>query len=202
MDFIVDIEEIRKRARRHIEDGLHTQDYGLDRDQVVKILNDALATEYLCVLRNRFHYFHGDGDSFYCRGERLLQHAQEEQDHADQIAERIKQWGGKSELHPSAIAEHSHSDYREGTCLTDMIREDLIAERIAIEMYREMMRYFGDKDPTSRIMMQGILANEEEYADELADLLFAVQPDTNESSKRLYFSSEVPGNAEIEKVRS
>lgn len=202
MDFAANIEEIRKRARRHIEEGPFTEDYRLDRDQAVRILNDALATEYMCVLRYRFHYFMATGIHSIAVAKEFFQHAQEEQGHADQLAERIKQLGGKPELHPSVIAERSHSEYREGTSLADMIREDLIAERIAIETYREIVRYFGDKDPTSRVMMEGILAKEEEHADELADLLFAVQPDTNQDPKRLYFSDEVPGQADGGKVRS
>ncbi|MFY4729029.1 ferritin-like domain-containing protein [Nitrospira sp. BLG_2] len=202
MDFIANIEEIRKRARRHIEEGAFTKDYALDRDPVVRILNDALATEYMCVLRYRFHYFMATGIHSASVAKEFFQHAQEEQDHADQLAERIKQLGGKPELHPSVIAERSHSEYREGTSLADMIREDLIAERIAIETYREMVRYFGDKDTTSRVMMEGILAKEEEHADELADLLFAVQPDTNQGSRHLYFSDETPGRTEREQVGS
>jgi len=156
----------------------------------------------MCVLRYRFHYFMATGINSAAVAEEFMEHAQEEQAHADQLAERIKQLGGKPELHPAVIAERSHSEYREGTSLADMIREDLIAERIAIETYREMVRYFGDKDTTSRVMMEGILAKEEEHADELADLLFAVQPDTNQGSRRLYFSDEVPRHAEGEKVKS
>lgn len=191
MEFVANIEEIRQRARQHIEEGPFTQDYGLNRDQAVRILNDALATECMCVLRYRFHYFMATGIHSGAVAKEFMQHAQEEQEHADRIAERIKQLGGKPELHPSAIAEHSHSEYREGTSLVDMIREDLIAERIAIETYREMIRFFGQGDPTSRIMLEEILAKEEEHADELADLLFAVQPDTNGESRRLYCADEV-----------
>ena len=192
MDLIANIEEIRKRARQHIEEGPFTQDYALDRKQAVRILNDALATEYMCVLRYRFHYFMATGIHSAAVAKEFLQHAQEEQDHADSIAERIKQLGGKPELHPTAIAEHSHSEYREGTSLVDMIREDLVAERIAIETYREMVRYFGQADPTSRVMLEKILAKEEEHADELADLLFAVQPEADAGTRRLYFDDEVP----------
>jgi bacterioferritin (cytochrome b1) len=121
----------------------------LDRKQAIRVLNDALATEYMCVLRYRFHYFMATGINSSAVAEEFMEHAREEQDHADQLAERIKQLGGKLELHPSVIAEHSHSEYWEGTSLADMIREDLIAERIAIETYREMVRYFGAKDTTS-----------------------------------------------------
>ena len=156
------------------------------------MLNNALVTEYMCVLRYRFHYFMATGINSSAVAEEFMEHAREEQAHADQLAERIKQLGGKPELHPSVIAERSHSEYREGTSLADMIREDLIAERIAIETYREMVRYLGDKDTTSRVML-------EEHADELAHLLFAVQSDTNQGSRRPYSSDETP---EREPVRS
>ncbi len=202
MKFAANIQAIRERARKHIEEGSMTEGYGLDREQAIKVLNDALATEYMCVLRYRFHYFMATGINSAAVKEEFMEHAREEQGHADELAERIKQLGGKPELHPSVIAERSHSEYREGTSLADMIREDLIAERIAIETYREMVRYFGDKDPTSRVMMEGILAKEEEHADEMADLLFAVQPDTNQSPQRLYFSDEVPGQAQKVKAKS
>ena len=200
MDFVANIDEIRKRARRHIEEGPVTADYALDREQAIRVLNDALATECMCVLRYRFHYFMATGINSAAVAEEFMEHAEEEQAHADQLAERIKQLGGKPELHPAVIAERSHSEYREGTSLADMIKEDLIAERIAIETYREMVRFFGDKDTTSRVMMESILAKEEEHADELADLLFAVQPDTNQGSRRLYFNDEAPGHAEKEQV--
>jgi len=120
----------------------------------------------------------------------FLEHANEEQEHADRIAERIKQLGGKPEMNPAVVAKMSHSDYAEGTTLTDMLKEDLIAERIAIETYREMVRYFGEKDPTSRRMMEDILAVEEEHADELTDLLFALKPG-EEKPQPLYFSDEI-----------
>ncbi|UVT17444.1 MAG: DUF2383 domain-containing protein [Nitrospira sp.] len=202
MQFANNIQAIRDRARKHIEEGSMTEGYGLDREQAIKVLNDALATEYMCVLRYRFHYFMATGINSSAVKDEFLEHAQEEQAHADELAERIKQLGGKPELHPSVIAERSHSEYREGTSLADMIREDLIAERIAIESYREMVRYFGDKDPTSRVMLEGILAKEEEHADEMADLLFAVQPDTNRNSHQLYFGDEVPEKAKQTKVKS
>ncbi|MDK2745383.1 MAG: ferritin-like domain-containing protein [Nitrospira sp.] len=202
MQFANNIQAIRDRARKHIEEGSMTEGYGLDREQAIKILNEALATEYMCVLRYRFHYFMATGINSSAVKEEFMEHAEEEQGHADELAERIKQLGGKPELHPSVIAERSHSEYREGTSLADMIREDLIAERIAIESYREMVRYFGDKDSTSRVMLEGILAKEEEHADEMADLLFAVQPDTNRNSKQQYFSDEVPGKAKQTKVKS
>ncbi|HZS07806.1 MAG TPA: ferritin-like domain-containing protein [Blastocatellia bacterium] len=189
MSFLSNIEEIRARARRQIENGAVTSDYGLDRDQAIGILNEALATEIVCVLRYRFHYFMATGIHSPAAAEEFLEHSREEQEHADRIAERIKQLGGKPEMNPVSLAGTSHSEYKEGSSLAEMLREDLIAERIAIETYREMVRYFGDKDPTSRVMMEEILAREEEHADELADLLFAVEPNTGHES-RLYFKDE------------
>jgi len=124
------------------------------------------------------------------------EHAREEQEHADRIARRIKQLGGKPELNPAVVAQTSHSEYKEGTSLADMIREDLVAERIAIETYREIVHYFGEQDPTSRVMMEEILAKEEEHADELADLLFAFEPETGEATGCLYFKDEIPGKSD------
>lgn len=122
----------------------------------------------------------------------FLQHAKEEQAHADQIAERIKQLSGKPEMNPAVISQISHSEYKEGTSLVDMLREDLVAERIAIESYREMVRFFGDRDPTSRIMIEGILVKEEEHADNLTDLLFSFEPQTGEHPRPLYAPDEAP----------
>ena len=192
MGFISNVEEIRQRARQKIEDGAMTLDYQLDPEEAVSILNEALATEIVCVLRYRFHYFMASGIHSAAVKEEFLQHANEEQGHADQIAERIKQLGGKPEMNPAVIAQRSHSDYAEGTTLSEMLKEDLIAERIAIETYREIITYFGEKDPTSRRMMEGILAVEEEHADELADLLFALEPN-EEQPRKLYFKDEIPG---------
>jgi len=196
MGFVNKLEEIRARARQQIEDGAVTKDYPLDRDQVVGILNEALATEIVCVLRYQFHYFMATGIHSKAVAEEFREHAEEEQAHAGRIAERIKQLGGKPEMNPIAVAKASHTEYKEGSSLTDMIREDLIAERIAIETYREIVRYFGQKDPVSRLMMEEILADEEEHADELADLLFAVEPKTGEVSRRLYFKDEIPGTSD------
>lgn len=189
------IRQIRERARREIEAGAVTEDYGLDRRRAVAILNEALATELVCVLRYRFHHFMASGLHSQAVKKEFLEHAEEEQEHADRIAERIKQLGGKPEMNPAILAGRSHSEFREGSTLADMIREDLIAERIAIETYRDMVRFFGEKDPTSRIMMEEVLAKEEEHADELADLLFAVDPKTGENPRRLYFEDEVPGTS-------
>jgi bacterioferritin len=196
MSHITQIEKLRERARQQIKDGAVTEDYKLDRKQAVGILNEALATELVCVLRYKFHYFMASGIHSQSVKAEFLEHANEEQMHADQLAERIKQLGGKPEMNPSILTEHSHSEYREGTSLADMVREDLIAERIAIESYREMINFFGDHDSTTRIMLEGILAKEEEHADDMADLLFAVEPATGEGERPLYFADEVPGAAD------
>src|SRR6201990_433699 len=195
MSHIKQIQEIRDHARQQITEGAVTQDYQLDRKQVINILNEALATEIVCVLRYKFHYFMASGIHSQSVKEEFKEHAAEEQDHADRIAERIKQLGGNPEMNPAILANRSHSEYKEGTSLADMIREDLIAERIAIESYREIIQFLGDKDPTSKRLMEQILAKEEEHADDMADLLFAVDPETGEGSRNLYFADEVPGRA-------
>jgi bacterioferritin len=195
MQFVKNLEDIRARARQQINDGAITKDYQGDREQAIAILNEALATEIVCVLRYKFHYFMATGIHSIAVRDEFKEHAEEEQEHADEIAERIKQLGGKPDMNPAILAGRSHSEYKEGTSLADMIREDLIAERIAIETYRDIIQFFGEKDPTSRTMMERILAKEEEHADELADLLFAVEPKSGEDTRKLYFSDEVPGGA-------
>jgi bacterioferritin len=195
MSFLTDIQTIRDRARKELEAGAVTQDYSLDKGQVIKVLNEALATEIVCVLRYRFHYYMATGIHKEGAAAEFLEHSNDEQQHADRIAERIKQLGGKPELNPAVIAKTSHSEYVEGTSLEDMLREDLVAERIAIQTYREMIAFFGEKDSTSRRMMEEILAVEEEHADDIADLLFAVEPDNVANVKKLYFDEEVPGKA-------
>jgi bacterioferritin len=196
MSFLKNIEEIRQRARQTMEDGAVTHDYRLDRVQAVRVLNEALATEIVCVLRYRFHHFMATGIHSNAIAKEFLVYAQEEQVHADMIAARIKQLGGKPEMDPAVVAQASHTEYKEGTSLADMIREDLVAERIAVTTYREIITYFGQDDPTSRTMMEAILAEEEEHADELADLLFAVEPDTDSNARRLYFADEIPEHSD------
>ena len=200
MSFLKNIEEIRARARQKLEEGPVTAEYRPDREQAIGILNEALATEIVCVLRYQFHYFMATGIHSAAVAEEFRQHATEEQEHANRIAERIKQLGGKPEMNPALVAQTSHTQYIEGTSLADMIREDLVAERIAIDTYREIVTYFGDKDPTSRTMMEEILTKEEEHADELADLLFAVEPETGADPRRLYFKDEVPGQSDAGKA--
>ena len=190
MSFSKHIQELRDRARQHISEGSLTSDYGLDRERAVAVLNEALATELVCVLRYKYHYFMATGIHSQTAKAEFLEHAGEEQEHADQIAERIKQLGGKPEMNPAVFSGNSHSEYKEGETLVDMLKEDLIAERIAIESYREMIQFFGEKDSTTRRMLENILAKEEEHADDLADLLFAQSE--NGDVRPLYYKDEVP----------
>ena len=169
--FISDLSAIRARARKHIENGAITESYTADREAVVKLLNEALATEIVCVLRYKRHYFMASGLMADAVKSEFLEHAKEEQAHADRIAERIVQLGGEPDLNPDVLSKRSHAEYVEGTDLRDMVKEDLIAERIAIDSYRGIINYIGDKDTTTKRMMEDILAQEEEHADELADML-------------------------------
>jgi len=169
--FLSDIKTLRKRARAHIEKGAVTDGYRAKRDTVLKILNEALATEIVCVLRYKRHYFMASGIHAQAVAAEFLEHANEEQGHADQLSERITQLGGAPDLNPQNLAARSHSEYVEGTTLIDMLQENLVAERVAIESYSEMIRYIGDKDPTSRRLLEEILAVEEEHAEDLKTLL-------------------------------
>ena len=169
--FLTDIKTLRERARKHIEKGAVTEGYTADRDTVIKLLNEALATELVCVLRYKRHYFMANGIHADSVAAEFLEHANDEQGHADQIAARIVQLGGEPNFNPEGLLTRSHAEYVEGDTLTDMIKEDLVAERIAIDSYRDMVRYFGNDDPTSRRMIEGILAVEEEHADDLVSLL-------------------------------
>ena len=169
--FLTDIKTLRERARQHIENGAITEGYSADRDTVVKLLNEALATEIICVLRYKRHYFMATGINAESVAAEFLQHANEEQGHADQIAQRIVQLGGEPNFNPDGLSTRSHAEYVEGNNLVDMIKEDLVAERIAIDSYREMINYVNTDDPTTRRMLEGILAMEEEHADDLVSLL-------------------------------
>jgi bacterioferritin len=169
--FLSDISAIRKRARQHIESGAVTPSYSLDRDTAVKILNEALATEIVCTLRYRRHYFTTKGILGEAAKAEFLQHAIEEQGHADQIAERIVQLNGEPNFDPEGLSSRSHSEYDASASLEDMLREDLIAERVAIESYREMVKYFAEHDTTTKIMLEGILAKEEEHAEDISSML-------------------------------
>ena len=169
--FLTDIKTLRERARKHIDQGAITEGYTADRDTMVKILNEALATEIVCVLRYKRHYFMASGIHAEGVAAEFLQHANEEQGHADLIAQRIVQLGGEPNFNPDGLTSRSHAEYVEGESLLDMIKEDLVAERIAIDSYREMITYAGNDDPTTRRMLEGILAMEEEHAEDLVSLL-------------------------------
>jgi bacterioferritin len=169
--FALDIAKIRDRARQHIADGAVTDSYAADRQTVLKLLNESLATEIVCVLRYKRHYFMAKGIHAEPVAAEFLEHANEEQEHADMLAERIVQLGGAPNFSPEGLSTRSHSEYVEGESLNDMIRENLIAERIAIDVYREIITYLGDKDPTTRRVFETILAVEEEHADDMADFL-------------------------------
>jgi bacterioferritin len=169
--FLTDIKTLRERARKHIEQGAITEGYKVDLGTAVKILNEALATEIVCVLRYKRHYYMASGIHSEAVAAEFLQHANEEQGHADEIAARIVQLGGAPDLNPDGLTSRSHAEYIEGETLIDMIKEDLVAERIAIDSYREMIKYFGTDDSTSRRMLEGILAMEEEHADDLVSML-------------------------------
>jgi bacterioferritin len=171
--FLTDIHTLRARARAHIDEGAVTAGYSADRSTVLKLLNDSLATELICVLRYRRHYFMARGIHSQSVAQEFIDHSNEEQEHADLIAERIVQLGGAPDFSPDGLTSRSHAEYIEGDTLASMIREDLVAERIAIDSYRDIIRYIGDDDPTTRRLMEKILAVEEEHADELADLLDA-----------------------------
>lgn len=168
---MTDIKTLRSHARKHIEQGAVTAGYSADRTQVLKLLNEALATEIVCVLRYRRHHFMARGIHAKSIANEFLVHSNEEQGHADQIAERIVQLGGEPDFAPESLASRSHAEYVAGNSLLEMIKEDLVAERIAIDSYREMIQYLGDQDTTTSDMLKVILAVEEQHADELADLL-------------------------------
>ena len=169
--FLTDVKTLRARARKRIEEGAITDSYGADRERVIGLLNDALATELICVLRYRRHYFMASGLDADAVAQEFLAHANEEQAHADQLAARIVQLNGEPDFAPQGLATRSHSEYVEGEDLIDMIKEDLVAERIAIDSYREMIEYIGERDTTTKRMLEGILAVEEEHAEDLQSLL-------------------------------
>ena len=180
--FVSDVKELRRRARAHIEQGAVTEGYRADVETVVRILNEALATEIVCVLRYKRHYYMAAGIHAGAVAEEFLEHANAEQRHLDRIAERITQLGGEPDLNPESLAGRSHSEYVEGKTLLEMIREDLIAERIAIESYSEMVRFLGNDDPTTRRMLEEILADEEDHANDLRTLLEALGKDELEKA--------------------
>jgi bacterioferritin len=170
-DFLTDIKTLRKRAREHIDQGPITDAYTADRERVLAVLNEVLATELVCVLRYKRHYYMASGINAGPVAAEFLQHANEEMGHADQVAARITQLQGEPNFNPKGLADRSHAEYVEGTSLVEMIKEDLVAERVAIASYQEIVRWLGLDDPTTRGMLEGILAVEEEHADDLVNLL-------------------------------
>src|ERR1051326_2914676 len=193
--FVRDVEEIRLRAINKMEEGAVTESYKGDVNKTIEILNEALATEIVCVLRYMHHYFMATGLHAKGVADEFKEHADEEREHADMLAERIQQLGGKPDFNPRSLLERSVSQYIEGETLADMIREDLIAERIVIEVYQEMIRYFGNNDPTTRHMIEEILADEEEHASDLSDLLYIVNPESRKTE------GEDPGASPLESER-
>jgi bacterioferritin len=169
--FVSSISDIRRKAREHLGDGAVTQNYGGKVEDAVALLNHAVATEIVCILRYKFHAVCATGIASEAVKQEFAQHATEEEQHLDLLAERINQIGGRPNLNPDGVLSRASSEYVEGHTLVEMIREDLVAERIAIETYREMVRYFGDRDPTTRVLLEKILAQEEEHANDMHDLL-------------------------------
>lgn len=164
-------EELRANARKNIEDGAITESYTLDREKVIELLNAALATEWVCILRYYRHYYMAAGMLADAVKGEFLEHAKQEQDHADMISERIVQLGGEPDLNPDTLTKRSHAEYQEGVTLKDMVKENLVAERIAVDSYREMINYIGDADTTTKRILERILEQEEEHADEFSDML-------------------------------
>lgn len=173
--FLVDIRALRERARRHIEEGAVTERYEAPRETVVRLLNEALATEIVCALRYRRHYHAAAGFHGEIVRSLFLEHAKEEEDHAEMLAERIHQLGEDPDYSPEGLATRSYSEYAEGGSLVEMLKEDLIAERIAIESYSEIVRYVANDDPTTRRVLEEILAHEEEHAAELSNILSDIE---------------------------
>lgn len=176
--FLTDVKTLRERARKHIEEGAVTEGYSADRENVIKILNEALATEIVCNLRYRSHYYRADGIKANVAAQEFLEHADQEAQHADWLAERIVQLGGNPNFSPEGLLSRSHAEFVEGDSLREMIKEDLIAERIAIDSYREIATYLGSQDPTSRRVIEEILSQEEEHAEDMAGLLKDLPPES------------------------
>jgi bacterioferritin len=195
---IADLEEIRRRAREHVEHGAVTEHYRADRTQVLKLLNAALATELVCTLRYQRHYFMASGIHSRAVAEEFQEHANEERQHAEWIAERIVQLDGAPNFNPEGLLSRSHSDYVEGESLLDMIKENLVAERIAIDSYSEIIRYLGDDDPTTRRLFEEILKQEEEHAQDLANIISSLNTDElrHDRPPPQAQPAEAPGQAE------
>ncbi|AGZ33396.1 bacterioferritin [Pseudomonas sp. SWI6] len=168
---LTDVNTLRARARQHVEQGAVTEGYPADREKILRLLNESLATELVCTLRYKRHYFMASGIKASVAAQEFLEHANQEAEHADKLAERIVQLGGEPDFNPDNLSKHSHAQYVEGKSLKEMVLENLVAERIAIDSYREIIQYIGDKDPTTRRIFEDILAQEEEHADDMSDLL-------------------------------
>ncbi|MBA1190091.1 bacterioferritin [Pseudomonas entomophila] len=168
---LTDIQVLRERARQHVENGAVTEGYSADREEILRLLNESLATELVCTLRYKRHYFMASGIKASIAAEEFLEHANQEAEHADRLAERIVQLGGEPDFNPDNLSRNSHAQYVAGNTLREMVLEDLVAERIAIDSYREIIKYIGDKDPTTRRIYEDILAQEEEHADDMSDIL-------------------------------
>ncbi|MCW2268411.1 Bacterioferritin [compost metagenome] len=168
---LTDVKTLRARARQHVEQGAVTEGYNADRETILRLLNESLATEWVCALRYKRHYYMASGIKASVAAEEFLEHATQELEHADKLAERIVQLGGEPDLNPDNLSKNSHAQYVAGKNLKDMVLEDLVAERIAIDSYREIIQYIGESDPTTRRIFEDILAQEEEHADDMADLL-------------------------------
>ncbi len=171
-----DVNTLRQRARQHVENGAVTPSYAADRETVLRLLNEALATEVVCTLRYRRHFYTAEGVQAESVKQEFLEHADEEQQHADLLARRIVQLEGKPDFNPKGLAERSHAEYVECGSLDEMIRENLVAERVAIESYKEMIVYLGHDDPTTKRLLESILAKEEEHAEDLSSMLRIVAP--------------------------
>ncbi len=171
---LTDKHTLRERARQNVDNGAVTEGYSADREEVIRLLNESLATELVCVLRYKRHYFMANGIKASIAADEFLEHAQQEAEHADKLAERIVQLGGEPEFNPDLLSGLSHAQYVAGTTLKEMVYEDLVAERIAIDSYREIIHYIGEKDPTTRRIFEDILAQEEEHADDMADIYNAL----------------------------
>jgi bacterioferritin len=174
-EFLSDVETLRARAREHLERGPITDAYGADRERVISVLNQVLATELVCVLRYKRHYFTAEGINAGPVAAEFLQHATDEQLHADMAAQRIVQLGGEPDFSPEGLATRAHSEYDASTDLLDMVREDLVAERVAVASYQEIIRWLGNDDPTTRRMLETILATEEEHAEDLLNILHEIK---------------------------
>lgn len=168
---LTDVKTLRERARQHVEEGAVTEGYSADRQRILQLLNESLATEWVCALRYKRHYYMASGIKASVAASEFLEHAEQELQHADKLAERIVQLGGEPDLNPDNLSRNSHAQYVAGNTLKEMVLEDLVAERIAIDSYREIIQYIGESDPTTRRIFEDILAQEEEHADDMADLL-------------------------------